>query len=310
MDSSTTFVSNASMVPHAQLMVATGNRCASGTGPFQSVQGEVVVGGMTAMALSQMHIDCLSQEEEVVSLFRTKNGSADASQGIIRAMVDTFSSQDEDHVTSPRMLDQDITKRFVDSAIPENPIELSEYLENIVPSFVRDSVHVGCSKQIGHMTGTLPSYIPAMAELVTMMNQNVVKTETANTVTRLEKQVGACIHRLIYKKSAEFYDALLQDTEVIPGTFTSGGTIANITGLWIARNAALGPDPARNFKGVEQTGLIEAALHYGYKGAVVIGSALLHYSFKKAADLLGIGVGGLVTVAYDESYRVKVEEVE
>ena len=39
------------------------------------------------------------------------------------------------------------------------------------------------------------------------------------------------IHRLLYKKSSKLYDDLLQGTEVIPGTFTSGGTIANITGL-------------------------------------------------------------------------------
>jgi len=261
--------------------------------------------------LSQEHIDRLLQEEDVVSLFRAQKSSLKPSaQGSIRSIVDNFSSGDEEHVTTPFLRDQDITSRFLDSEIPENPIELQEYLENIVPSFVRDSVHVGCSRQIGHMTGTLPSYIPALAELVTKMNQNVVKTETANTVTRLEKQVGTNIHRLIYKKSPKFYEDLLQDTEVIPGTFTSGGTIANITGLWIARNGALGPDQANNFKGVEQCGMLRAAAHYGYTNAVIVGSAMMHYSLKKAADVLGIGVEGLETCGYDENFRVNVDEVE
>lgn len=263
-----------------------------------------------AAALTQNHIDCLSHEEEVVSLFRSKKTAPSTEDPTsIHSLVENFSAWDSDHVTTPNLSDQDIINRFMGSEIPESPIELNEYIKNIVPSFVKDSVHVGCSRQIGHMTGTLPSYIPAMAELVTKMNQNVVKTETANTVTRLEKQVGSCIHRLIYKKSPKFYEELLQDTEVIPGTFTSGGTVANITGLWIARNAALGPDPEKEFKGVEQVGMLRAAAHYGYSNAVIIGSAMMHYSLKKAADVLCIGVEGLETCNYDNNFRVNVSEV-
>lgn len=88
--------------------------------------------------LSQEHIDRLLQEEDVVSLFRAQKSSLKSSaHGNIRSIVDNFSSGDEEHVTSPFLRDQDITSRFLDSEIPENPIELQEYLENIVPSFVR-----------------------------------------------------------------------------------------------------------------------------------------------------------------------------
>ncbi len=38
------------------------------------------------------------------------------------------------------------------------------------------------------------------------------------------------------------------------GAFCSGGTIANITALWVARNAALQPDG--DFTGVGQQGLL------------------------------------------------------
>merc|ERR1719422_1004443 len=106
------------------------------------------------------------------------------------------------------------------------------------------------------------------------MNQNVVKTETAKTVTLLEKQVLACLHRLIYKREDAFYNEALKNNEATMGMFTSGGTIANITGLWVARNSALGPDPTNGFEGVEQCGVLAAAMHYGYTGAVVIGSEL------------------------------------
>lgn len=65
--------------------------------------------------------------------------------------------------------------------------------------------------------------------------------------------------------------------------------MANITALWAARNNALpsGVIDGRNFGGVEKEGLHAALEAYGYKGAVIIGSQLLHYSMGKAADVLG-----------------------
>ncbi|PMB06727.1 glutamate decarboxylase, partial [Fischerella thermalis CCMEE 5328] len=78
------------------------------------------------------------------------------------------------------------------------------------------------------------------------------------------------------------------------GILVSGGTAANIIALWCARNASLGPKDG--FAGVEKEGLAAALDYYGYKGAVVIGSDLMHYSFDKAADLLGIGMHGLIKV--------------
>lgn len=259
--------------------------------------------------------DRLSQEETIVSLFRSTSSVPSECETTARDdilnIVDAYAKHsDAECVSTPLLHDSAIQGRFLHSEIPESPVPLNQYLKEIVPTFVKDSVNVGCSRQIGHMTGTLPHYMPPLAELVTSMNQNVVKTETANTVTRLEKQVISCIHRLIYKMPSNFYDNMIQDTEVTAGVFTSGGTVANITGLWIARNGSMGPDPAGNFEGVEDCGMLQAAAHYGYTDAVIIGSAMMHYSLKKAADVLGIGVKGLVTCGYDENYRVRVEEVE
>lgn len=54
--------------------------------------------------------------------------------------------------------------------------------------------------------------------------------------------------------------------------FTSGGTIANVTALWVARNKA--------FPGVDKTGMAEAMSQYSsnngggkISGVVVVGSA-------------------------------------
>jgi len=258
----------------------------------------------------------LSKESAVIDLFRHSSSevgqNVDGSMHIhssIRAAAEDFVGESEGFVHTPMISQEEIKKRFAFASIPRDPLPLDAYLELALPAFVNDSTRVACTRQIGHMTGALPSYLPPLAELVTAMNQNVVKSETSKTVTMLEKQVTASVHRFIYKLDDEFYSTSTDDPDVALGMFTSGGTIANITGLWAARNRALGPDEAGGFAGVEQRGLLEAALHYGYKGAVVIGSDLMHYSFKKATDVLGIGVQGLVTCGHDERYRVRVDEV-
>jgi len=248
----------------------------------------------------------LSKESSVLELFRPK--SSELAQGI-RDAAEDFVGESEGFVHTPQISQEEIKKRFAFASIPRDPLPLDAYLELALPAFVNDSTRVACSRQIGHMTGALPSYLPPLAELVTAMNQNVVKSETSKTVTMLEKQVTASVHRLIYNLDDEFYRTSTDDPDVALGMFTSGGTIANITGLWAARNRALGPDEAGGFAGVEQVGMLEAAFHYGYKGAVVIGSDMMHYSFKKATDVLGIGVQGLVTCAHDERYRVQIDEV-
>jgi len=265
----------------------------------------------------------LSREESVVDMFRPLDSGSStpatpspewlgkkASRELIRDAADDYYLKCKDRVHTPHVGEKELRERFAEAIIPDEPISLQAYLQNIVPSFVQDSTRVSCSRQIGHMTGSLPNYLPPLAELVTAMNQNVVKSETSKTVTLLEKQVTACIHRLIYDNEEKWYSDAIKDTENALGMFCSGGTIANITGLWVARNSAFPPDPKSGFHGCEQSGLLAAALHYGYKGVVVIGSALMHYSFKKATDVLGLGVQGLVTVPYDKNYRVKIEDVE
>src|SRR5262249_58530835 len=87
------------------------------------------------------------------------------------------------------------------------------------------------------------------------------------------------------------------------GVVTSGGTVANITALWAARNASLGP--RGDFGGVEREGLPAALRHYGHDDAVVIGPESMHYSFTKAAGLLGLGERGLVRVPTD--YRGRMD---
>ncbi|GBG29512.1 Glutamate decarboxylase 2 [Hondaea fermentalgiana] len=220
---------------------------------------------------------------------------------------------DANHVRAANVSLRELSERFGETAVPTNPLggdedRIDQYLEKLVDTAVKDAVNTSSPAMIGHMTSSLPFFMRPLSRLVTTMNQNVVKTETANTVTFLEREALAQLHRQIYHRDEEFYAKYSQAMDAVLGVFTSGGTVANTTALWIARNSALGPRDG--FAGIEQCGLMGALRHFGYEGACVVGSELLHYSMGKAVDVLGLGMQALVSVPFDENFKVRLDLVE
>ncbi|KAF3885896.1 MULTISPECIES: pyridoxal-dependent aspartate 1-decarboxylase PanP [Nostocales] len=197
-----------------------------------------------------------------------------------------------------------LVEKFADSNVPIEPSNFDSYFEYLANNVVSHSVQTSSPKFIGHMTSALPYFVQPLAKLMTAMNQNSVKIETAKALSFYERQALAMMHRLIYQFGDRFYAQHAQNSESTLGILVSGGTTANITALWCARNAFLGPKDG--FLGVETEGLTAALDFYGYKGAVIIGSELMHYSFDKAADLLGIGTRGLVKIPANREGRVDI----
>jgi glutamate decarboxylase len=191
---------------------------------------------------------------------------------------------------------------FKESKVPGEPSDVISYINYLRENVVRHSTQTSSPRFIGHMTTALPYFVRPFGKLMTAMNQNMVKAETSKSFTLYERQALAMIHRLIYNFSDTFYDRHIQSLESTLGLVVSGGTLANVTALWCARNAAL--CPADGFDGVEIEGLPAALQFYGYKGAVIIGSSTLHYSIDKATDLLSIGSRGLVKVQTDARGRI------
>lgn len=197
-----------------------------------------------------------------------------------------------------------LVRKFSDSRIPAAPYEVAEYLDRLSDDVVIHSTRTSSPRFIGHMTSALPSFMRSLGKLMAAMNQNLVKIETSKAFSPLERQTLAMIHRLIFNRADDFYDQHVQDQESTLGIITSGGTLANITCLWCARNRTLGPQDG--FGGVESEGLAAALEFYGYRGAVIIGSSSMHYSFDKAADVLGIGRQNLIKVPTDRHDRLDV----
>lgn len=207
-------------------------------------------------------------------------------------------------VTLEKPLDQ-IEKDFSQSLIPEHPMTVSDHSETLMDKLVAHCVHTSSPAFIGHMTSALPTFLLPLSKLMVGLNQNVVKIETSKAFTPMERQVTAMIHRLAYGMDEAFYQHSMHHAEQALGVFCSGGTVANITALWIARNHAFKADG--DFKGIGQSGLFAGLKHYGYEGIAILVSERGHYSLSKAADVLGIGRESLIAIECDDDNKIRVD---
>ncbi|MCG7489050.1 putative pyridoxal-dependent aspartate 1-decarboxylase [Vibrio sp. Of14-4] len=207
-----------------------------------------------------------------------------------------------EHIVAEEKPLKEIEKDFSYSAIPESPEFVSEHTQHLLDTLVSHSVHTSAPSFIGHMTSALPYFLMPLSKIMIALNQNLVKIETSKAFTPLERQVLGMLHRLVYNQNDDFYTKWMHSAQHSLGAFCSGGTIANITALWVARNNAL--KAQGEFQGVEKEGLFSAMQHYGYQGLAILVSERGHYSLKKSADVLGLGQQGLVAVKTDNYNRI------
>lgn len=212
-----------------------------------------------------------------------------------------------DHIVAKDHLLTSIEKDFACSAIPEDPAYVSDHMHHLLEKLVAQSVHTSSPSFIGHMTSALPYFILPLSKLMVGLNQNLVKIETSKAFTPLERQVLGMMHRLVYQEDDSFYQRWMHSAKHSLGAFCSGGTVANITALWVARNNLLKAEGS--FKGIAQQGLFAALNHYKYNGLVVLVSSRGHYSLKKSADVLGIGRDSVIAIPTDEHNRIDCDKL-
>lgn len=222
-----------------------------------------------------------------------------------QAIGDNVADFLQKHIVALERSLEDIEKDFSDSAVPEDPRFVSEYTEFVKQKLVAQSVHTAAPGFVGHMTSALPYFMLPLSRIMTALNQNLVKVETSKAFTPMERQVLAMLHRMIYASEDSFYQKWIHDSAHALGAFCSGGTIANTTALWAARNQLFKPEG--DFRGLAEEGLYKAYKHLNCEGIAVLVSRRAHYSMKKAADLLGIGQDNLVLVDTDADNRIDME---
>ncbi|SDW01905.1 pyridoxal-dependent aspartate 1-decarboxylase PanP [Marinobacter mobilis] len=209
----------------------------------------------------------------------------------------------QEHIVAVERDLSEVEKDFSDPVIPEKPIFVSEQTQFLLDKLVANSVHTASPSFIGHMTSALPYFMLPLSKIMIALNQNLVKTETSKAFTPMERQVLGMIHRLVYNEDDSYYRKWMHDPRHALGAMCSGGTVANLTALWVARNRAF---PAEgSFRGIHQEGLFRALRYYGHEGAAILVSRRGHYSLRKAADVLGLGRESLVAVDTDDNNRIQ-----
>lgn len=213
-----------------------------------------------------------------------------------------------EHIAVTEQALSEIEKDFADPKIPEEPAFVSDHMQHLLDKLVSQSVHTSSPNFIGHMTSALPYFILPLSKLMVGLNQNLVKIETSKAFTPMERQVLGMMHRLVYQDDEPFYQQWMHSANHSLGAFCSGGTVANLTALWVARNNLLKPNG--NFKGVAREGLFNALKHYQYDGLAILVSARGHYSLKKSADILGIGQDSVIAIPTDENNKIDCKLLE
>ncbi|HEY6839385.1 MAG TPA: putative pyridoxal-dependent aspartate 1-decarboxylase [Geobacteraceae bacterium] len=240
--------------------------------------------------------------ENLYRIFTVPEAPESTLGAIDQAIADDVTGFLQTHIVAIERNMEEIEAHFSSPVIPEEPTYVSDYTEFVKEHLVAQSVHTAAPGFIGHMTSALPYFMLPLARLMTALNQNLVKVETSKAFTPMERQVLAMLHHLVYRQSNDFYTPWIHDSQHALGAFCSGGTIANVTALWVARNRLFAPDG--DFRGLAQEGLGRALRHRSADGIAVLVSERGHYSFGKAADLLGLGRDNLIKVRTDAKNRV------
>lgn len=203
----------------------------------------------------------------------------------------------------------------------------SDVLEELTSRLKSTSTPWFSPRYLGHMNSdTL--MVSNLAEIATMLyNPNNVAYESSVATSRMEAEVGK-----------DFATLMGYDPATAWGHITADGTIANDEALWLARNLQSLPLALREVAPTLVEGLstwellnltttraldlldlvktdptqLAAVLAATSRGTGVghgaLGKVLVpntrHYSWDKACDLLGIGVGNLVRVPVDHRYRM------
>lgn len=201
---------------------------------------------------------------------------------------------------------KEIADRCTDTEMNRCPEKrLADVVSGVFEEIAPHAVNVASPYFVGHMTAAIPYFMVHLKAIVAALNQNVVKLETSKMLSVLEKQVVAKVHRIIFKKGDPFYREHVQNVHTSLGSFTEGGTTANLTALWVARNKALGP--LDGFQGVEAEGLPAAYAAHGIDRCVILVSRRCHYSLRKCGGILGIGNANIVPVPVDRHNRMRVD---
>lgn len=179
----------------------------------------------------------------------------------------------------PEVLPGDFTS-LAGQSMPETGASVEDLLAEFTRCVTPGITHVASPRYLGMMNPS-PALVAVFAESLTAaLNQNCSLWHQSPVGTELERAVVRWLGAITGLDPAKTF-----------GILVSGGSIANITALKLARARATGADSREN-------GL------WGRAAVCVYASREAHYSFEKGMDFLGLGTKHLRLAPVDEHFRV------
>ncbi len=202
-----------------------------------------------------------------------------------------------------------LAEEFTDTRINRDPQKkLADVIKDIIDEIAPRAVNVASPYFVGHMTSAIPFFMVHLKAITAALNQNVIKLETSKILSILEKQILAKMHRMVFNFNDTFYLKHVQNTDTSLGIFTTGGTTANLTALWVARNKCF--PPKGEFTGIEQNGFYAAMMAHNLERAVVLVSKRGHFSLRKAIGVLGLGNQNIIPIDVDDKRSIDLGKLK
>jgi glutamate/tyrosine decarboxylase-like PLP-dependent enzyme len=167
--------------------------------------------------------------------------------------------------------------------IPEAPIHESVLIEQL-GRVLAASMNVATPGYLGHMD-SIPTVMSILGDMVaSAINNNMLSVEMSPVFSRLEP--------LLLKKFADLFSL----GESAGGVLLSGGTLANLQALVVARNV--------KFQAL-QKGIVGLG-----RQPVIFASEVAHTSFQKAAMLMGLGTDAVISVPTNQDSQMSIKALQ
>ncbi len=203
-------------------------------------------------------------------------------RAVSRLIADHWAKLDEMNVF-PGVTPQEV-ERALQAPIPERGSDAHEVLREFQEKILPYCMTIPSPNYYGLLNPT-PTLISIFADaLASALNQNVGAWGHSPSATTVEKQVVRWL-----------CDVIGYDENAL-GTFTSGGTMANVTGLKLALHACL-PHVAE--QGLTSVGR-PVTIYVSEEG---------HFSIDRAADVLGLGRANVRKIPADDRFKIDVRRL-
>ena len=202
---------------------------------------------------------------------------------LIDRINDYFSSLKDRPVQPPAALRSFLLEK---ATLPEVGDEAAAVLDDICSQLIDQGFHVPSANYFG-LTNPTPTYMAVLAEaLVAALNPQLASLARSQLASRIEQQTLGWIAERVGWRQKQF-----------GGTFTSGGTEANMSALAIAMN--------RRYPQAADNGLVGLG-----KQPTVYASSEAHHSLEKSLGLLGLGRKALRRIPVNEAAEMDIQALE